>query len=205
MIGIIDIRLGNLSSVKNSVDSLFFENIIIQDPEKISSCSHVILPGVGSYKQGMTKIKDLNFYKPLKKFVDSGKPLLGICLGMQLFFSFGNEFENIEGLNFISGSVKKLQVKNKFKLPHVGWNTLNKIKDHYIMSGINEGIDVYFVHSFHCLPNDLNNVIARTNYSENFVSIVAKDNIIGTQFHPEKSIPLGTKILKNFLMWDGNC
>ena len=205
MIGIIDIRLGNLSSVKNAVDSLFFENIIIQDPKKISSCSHIILPGVGSYKQGMTKIKDLKFYKPLKKFVDSGKPILGICLGMQLFFSFGNEFENIEGLNFISGSVTKLQVKNKFKLPHVGWNTLNEIKDHYIMSGIKKGIDVYFVHSFHCLPNDLNNVIARTNYSENFVSIVAKDNIIGTQFHPEKSIPLGTKILKNFLMWDGNC
>ena len=119
MIGIIDIRLGNLSSVKNAVDSLFFENIIIQDPKKISSCSHIILPGVGSYKQGMTKIKDLKFYKPLKKFVDSGKPILGICLGMQLFFSFGNEFENIEGLNFISGSVTKLQVKNKFKLPHV--------------------------------------------------------------------------------------
>ena len=205
MIGIIDIGLGNLSSIKNAVETLFFDAQIIKSSRLIKDCTHLILPGVGSFKFGMNQINTFGWKSPIIDFVKSGKPVLGICLGMQLLFSYGDEFGHEKGLNLIPGNVKKLVQKEKYKLPHVGWNSFVNMTQHQILENINPEIDVYFVHSYHCIPDKNKYVLALTQFSETFVSIVGKENVFGTQFHPEKSYPTGIRFLKNFLNWNKIC
>ena len=152
MIGIIDIGLGNLSSIKKEINSLLFDVKIITKPDLVKNCSHLILPGVGSFKFGMKQIKNFGWEIPINDFVNSGKPILGICLGMQLLFTNGNEFGLEKGLNLISGDVVKLKQNKDYKFPHVGWNSFLNLKEHHLLKNINPDVDVYFVHSYHCIP-----------------------------------------------------
>lgn len=197
---ILDYGSGNVASVYNMLKFIKFEPEISNKKEKIKDASHIILPGVGSYKSGMDKIKkkipiDILENEILKK----GKPFLGICLGMQILSSVGYEFGKYEGLNWIEGEVKKLDVK-KYVLPHVGWNEVKVESNNSILfKNIKIDENFYFVHSYCFDSYNKENVLATSVYETKFTSVVRKDNIFGVQFHPEKSQKSGMKLLENFL------
>ena len=205
MIGIIDYGLGNLSSVLNAFKRITTEVEVFSDPKKTKIYSKLVLPGVGSFKSGMDLLKNKNWVPEIKSYVTTGKPLLGICLGMQLLFSKGEEDGVSEGLDLISGNVTKMKVHKNLKLPHVGWNNLIIKKKHPLFENIKEGIDFYFVHSYICIPHEKEDIQAEVFYGDNFVSCVAKKNVFGAQFHPEKSMPSGMILLKNFIEWKFEC
>ena len=200
MIGIIDYGLGNLSSVYNAFKKETEDVEIFNNPHLTKSYSKIILPGVGSFSTGMDFLQKQGWVKEIKNHVASGKYILGICLGMQLLFTVGEENGETDGLKIIDGSVKKMDIKNDLKLPHVGWNNLLFKNNHHIFDGIKSKVDFYFVHSYACFVSDKNNILAEFNYGDkNFTACVYKDNVIGTQFHPEKSLPSGLKLIKNFV------
>jgi|TARA_B110000027_G_C16113521_1_gene298999 imidazole glycerol-phosphate synthase subunit HisH len=198
MIGIIDYGIGNLSSVHNALERLSVKNEIFSDPNNISLYPKLILPGVGSFKLGMDLINKKGWGEKIKQRVKIGTPLLGICLGMQLLFTKGEEEGETEGLDLISGTVKKMNVNKNLKLPHVGWNNLIFKRSHNFFSGIVQENDFYFTHSYSCVMDNIEEVVAEFNYGNNFVACVQKKNIIGTQFHPEKSMTSGIRLLQNF-------
>jgi len=202
MIGIIDYGIGNLSSVHNALERLNVKSEIFSDPNKISLYSKLILPGVGSFKLGMNLIKKKGWSEEIKQRVKIGTPLLGICLGMQLLFTRGEEEGETEGLDLISGTVKKMIINKHLKLPHVGWNNLIFKRSHNFFSGIVQENDFYFTHSYSCVTDNTEDVVAEFDYGNNFVACVQKENIIGTQFHPEKSMNSGIRLLKNFSNWE---
>lgn len=202
MIGIIDYGLGNLFSVLNAFKKLNFEAEIFFEPEKINKYSKIILPGVGSFRKGIRNLNKNNWSLNIQKFIKSGKPLLGICLGMQLLFSEGEEEGVSHGLDIISGKVIKMDVGQGYKIPHVGWNSLIHLKKHNLFKDIKDNIDFYFVHSYSCAPDNKEDIVSNFKYGKNFTACVAKENVFGTQFHPEKSIPSGLTILKNFGNWN---
>ena len=204
MIGIIDYGLGNLSSVLNAFDSINCPAEIFDNPKNIKKYNHLVLPGVGSFEAGIKALKTKNWPEAIYEHTELKKPLLGICLGMQLFFSRGEEYGVHEGLGLIKGVVKKMQLKNHLKLPHVGWNNLVNMKSHSLLKGINDNIDFYFVHSHVCYPENSDSILAECNYGGTFTACVSKKNIFGTQFHPEKSAPSGIILLKNFYNWQGS-
>ena len=207
-IAIIDYESGNISSVINSFKKASTnQNIAIKievtsDLKTILSSDKIILPGQGSFKnctESLEKIKGLkdtlNEFAIIKK-----KPLFGICVGMQMFADVGYEETETKGLGWIAGKVSKIDNQNnKFKLPHIGWNEINIIKESKIFKDIKNKSHMYFVHSYEFIPEDKNVISATTDYSSNIVCSVEKENIFGTQFHPEKSDKLGLKIIENFL------
>lgn len=199
MIGIIDYGLGNLSSVKNAFKKVSDNVEVFDNPNLIKKYSKLVLPGVGSFRAGMKLLIEKKWNEKIEYFVKSGNYLLGICLGMQLLFK--NSFEDglTDGLNLIEGSVTKMKIDTKLKLPHVGWNSLVFKKEHVIFDNINKKTDYYFVHSYSCNPINKDLILADFSYGNNFTAVVGKDNLIGTQFHPEKSLPSGLQIIKNFI------
>lgn len=200
MIGIINYGMGNLGSVQNVLDYLNIPNKIIDNPEDIDNCSKLIIPGVGAFGQAMQRIEELGFSAKLRAWVISSKPLLGICLGMQLFFDTSFEHGEYKGLAFIAGSVRAFRdrIKN-LPVPHIGWNNSIKIKDDsLLLSGINNNESFYYVHSFYCDPIDLKFIAAQTDYGFSFTSVIEYGSLYGCQFHPEKSQKAGLKILENF-------
>jgi len=200
MIVIIDYKLNNLISIYNSVKNLEKNTIISSNKEDILNASKLILPGVGTYYEGMKNLKKLDLVDVILKRVEEDKiPILGICLGMQLLSSNGVEVQESEGLNLIKGCVKLLPSDDNSILPHVGWNEIVFKKDNNIFNGILNKKDFYFVHSYHFLPDSQDNILASSKHGKEFVSIINKDNIYGFQFHPEKSGKIGLKILENFL------
>ena len=202
---IVDYNSGNISSVINSFKEVARDKVNIEvtsDPNKIKSSDKVVLPGQGSFKScvdALNKIKGLTDI--LNEFaITNKKPLLGICVGLQMFADIGYEETETKGLGWISGKVSKIDNKNgKFKLPHIGWNQINIVKDSKIFQDIENNFHMYFVHSYEFIPNDKNVISATTDYSSNIVCSVEKENIFGTQFHPEKSDKIGLKIIDNFL------
>ena len=204
MIGIIDYGLGNLSSVLNAFNSINCRAEVFDNPKDIKKYMHLVLPGVGSFEAGIKALKTKNWPEAIYEHIELKKPLLGICLGMQLFFSRGEEYGVHEGLGLIKGVVKKIHLKNNLKLPHVGWNNLLNMKSHPLLKGIKDNIDFYFVHSHACHPEDKDSILAECNYGDTFAACVSKKNIFGTQFHPEKSAPSGIILLKNFYNWQGS-
>lgn len=198
MIAIIDYNMGNLASVKNAFDKLKIQSCIVKDTNNLQMYDKVLLPGVGAFKDAMEHLEQSGMIEPIKKFVASKKPLLGICLGMQLLFESSKEFGETRGLGLIEGHVKKFD-KSKFdkklKIPHMGWNVI-KTKNNPLFETLNNPY-LYFVHSFH-VECDSKYAIGTTNYGYDFVSAVQKDNIYGFQPHPEKSHDEGLQILKNF-------
>ena len=202
---IVDYNSGNISSVINSFNEVAQNNATIEvtsDLNKINSSDKIVLPGQGSFKScvdALNKISGLN--DALNEFViENKKPLLGICVGLQMFADIGYEETETKGLGWISGKVSKIDNRGgKFKLPHIGWNQINIVKDSKIFQNIENNSHMYFVHSYEFIPEDKSVISATTDYSSNIVCSVEKENIFGTQFHPEKSDKLGLKIINNFI------
>ena len=199
MIGIIDYGAGNLASVNNAFEHLGYEAIVFKEPEKILEFERVILPGVGSFHAAMENLTDIGWTDAIKKYADTNKPILGICLGMQLLFEQGDEHGLTDGLGLIDGSVVRLEPMKPNKIPHVGWNNLTHVKQHPLFEGIKPQVDFYFVHSYHCVANNADNILATCDFGDNFIASVAHNSIVGMQFHPEKSHKFGMKIIKQFL------
>ena len=204
-ITIVDYSSGNISSVINSFSEVCkskYKINVSSDLKIISISDKIVLPGQGSFKScvdSLNKIKGLN--ETLNQFVfDQKKLLLGICVGMQMFADVGYEENKTKGLGWISGKVSKIDNQNqKFKLPHIGWNEITITKDSSIFKNIDNKSHMYFVHSYEFIPEDKSVISSTTDYSTNIVCSVEKDNIFGTQFHPEKSDKLGLKLIENFI------
>ena len=199
MIGIIDYNMGNLASVYNACHLLDAKASIVKDPNELKKFDRVILPGVGAYGDAMEHLIETGMNEAVYEFAKSGKPMIGICLGMQLLFESSQEFGHSNGLGLIDGEVVKFdksKMHEDFKTPHMGWNTIVN-KEHPLFEGLHNPY-LYFVHSYHAVTSE-KNVIGTTTYGYEFVSAVNKDNIFGFQPHPEKSHDNGLKILKNFM------
>ena len=193
---IVDYNSGNISSVVNSFREVAKDKVSIEvtsDIKKIKSSDKIVLPGQGSFKSCVDALNSINgLIEILNEFVNNQKkPLLGICVGLQMFADVGYEETETKGLGWISGKVSKIDNQSgKFKLPHIGWNQINIVKDSKIYRNIENDSHMYFVHSYEFIPNDKNVISATTDYSSNIVCSVEKENIFGTQFHPEKVIKL---------------
>jgi glutamine amidotransferase len=207
-IAIIDYESGNISSIINSFKKVCTDQNteikieVTSDLKIISQSDKVILPGQGSFKNCIESLIKVNGLKDtLNEFaIIKKKPLLGICVGMQMFADNGFEEIKTKGLGWIPGNVKKIDNKNnKFKLPHIGWNELSFTSDSKLFKDIEEKSHVYFVHSYKFIPDDESHVSSKTSYSEEIIASVEKDNLFGTQFHPEKSDSVGLQIIKNFI------
>ena len=202
---IVDYKSGNISSVINSFNEVAQKKVKIEvtsNLKKIELSDKVVLPGQGSFKScidSLNKIEGL--VETLNEFaIHNKKPILGICVGLQMFADIGYEETETKGLGWISGKVKKIDNKDgKYKLPHIGWNEINIVKDSKILKDIKNKSHMYFVHSYEFMPYDKNTVSTIIDYSTKIVSSVEKDNLFGTQFHPEKSDKLGLKLINNFL------
>ena len=202
---IVDYNSGNISSVINSFKEVVKSKVNIEvtsDLKKIKSSDKVVLPGQGSFKSCVDALNRINgLTDSLNEFaINNKKPLLGICVGLQMFADIGYEETETKGLGWISGKVSKIDNQGgKFKLPHIGWNQINIVKDSKIFQNIENNSHMYFVHSYEFVPNEKNVISATTDYSSNIVCSVEKENIFGTQFHPEKSDKTGLKIINNFI------
>jgi glutamine amidotransferase len=202
---IVDYNSGNISSVINSFQEVAKDKVNIEvtsDLHKIKSSDKIVLPGQGSFKSCVDALNSIDgLVDTLNDFVNNKKkPLFGICVGLQMFADIGYEEKETKGLGWISGKVSKIDNQNgKFKLPHIGWNEINIIKDSKIFKNIKNNSHMYFVHSYEFVPEDKSVISALTDYSSSIVCSVEKENIFGTQFHPEKSVKIGLKIIDNFI------
>lgn len=202
---IIDYGSGNLKSVFNALDSIKNENqqiLISSNSSDLQDATHIILPGVGAFEDCMNGLLSCpSMVQEIKLQIKNGKPFLGICVGMQLLADIGYEDGKTVGLGLIPGEVKKMESDNgQLKIPHIGWNNLNILSSHPILSEIKDGDHVYFVHSYYFKTKNQSDVVAQVAYGSNKINaIIAKDNIVATQFHPEKSAVAGLKLLKNFI------
>lgn len=201
MIAIVDYNMGNLASVQNAFAKLGVSTVVESDPLKFSSYEKLILPGVGAFGDAMEHLRARNMINAIKDFAASKKPLLGICLGMQLLFESSEEFGVHEGLGLIKGKVVAFDTSrftSPLKVPHMGWNRMFT-KEHPLFRGLDEMHYLYFVHSFHVVCEDESDIIGESEYGYKFTSAVARENVMGIQPHPEKSHANGLKILENFI------
>ncbi len=198
MIAIIDYGAGNLQSVKKAFDFIGAESVITNDPKVILSADKILLPGVGSFGDAMDSMQKNGLVETVKECALSGKPFLGICLGLQLLFEESEESPGVKGLGIFKGKIKKFSSDMGLKIPHIGWNSLEIKQKNTIFKDIPENSYVYFVHSYYLHAEDENDIATVTNYGIDFHSAVGKNNIFATQFHPEKSGDVGLQILRNF-------
>ena len=207
MIGIVDYNMGNLASVINAFEKVGADIAVESDPSKLKNYDKLILPGVGAFGDAMEHLKENGMDRAVKEYAKSGKPLLGICLGMQLLFESSEEFGTTEGLGLIEGKVvafDESKFDHKLKVPHMGWNEMFQQpvgatpRGCPLFAGLNDEFSLYFVHSFHAVCDD-KYAIGKTYYGYEFVSAVNKNNIYGIQPHPEKSHENGLKIIENFV------
>ncbi len=204
MINIIDYEMGNLRSVEKAFEKLGFAARVSRRPEDIATADKLVLPGVGAFRDCITNLREGGFVEPLLTHVKSGKPLLGICVGMQMLFDESEEFGRHQGLGLIPGRVVRfpsgmIENDERLKVPHMGWNTISLQKASPIFKGIADGSFVYFVHSYYCAAENAEDVAASCTYGDvEFCASLWRDNIMATQFHPEKSQDIGLQIFKNF-------
>ena len=211
MIAIIDYQMGNLRSVEKAFLKVGGDATVTSDKNKIRRAKKVVLPGVGAFGDGMKELRKASFAEVIKDSIKEGKPFFGVCLGMQLLFEKSEEAPGVNGLGILEGAVKKFRFPKRYtlnairyKVPHMGWNQLRvkgqglRVKEN-ILNSIDDGVYVYFVHSYYCAPKDKNIITATTDYGINFASMIQKNNIYGCQFHPEKSQDAGLKILEKFV------
>ena len=199
MIAIIDYDAGNLKSVEKALVALGETPIVTRDREEILKADKAILPGVGSFGDAMEHLHRFDLVDVIKKFCASGKPFLGICLGLQLLFERSDETPGVEGLGILPGEILRIPDCKGLKIPHMGWNSLEITPNAKLFEGISNGAYVYFVHSYYLKAKDPSIVAATTNYSTLIHASVEKDNVFACQFHPEKSSEVGLHILKNFI------
>jgi len=203
MIGIIDYGMGNLRSVQKGFERVGAPAKIITHPEEIAACDKLVLPGVGAFKDAARTLRDMHLIAPILDFIGKGKPFLGICLGLQLLLDVSYEDGEYTGLGVIPGKVipfdfSEIQTQTRLKIPHMGWNQLSWDRPVPMRDGLEQGCSVYFVHSYYVAPRDDAVTATRTNYGIDFTSMIWKDNVFATQFHPEKSQKVGLKMLENF-------
>jgi glutamine amidotransferase len=212
-IGLLRTPIGNLKSVWNAVYELGFDPIFVDETSDFDSLTHLIIPGVGNFRAVMQELDARGLSDIVRDFAGSGRPTLGICVGMQLLAAIGTEGAASDGeegtvttgFGLIDARVDRLPADKQTPLPHVGWSTVEFRRPHPVTEGIKQGRDFYFVHSYAMHCNDEQASIGVTNYAVDFTSVVGKDNVVGFQFHPEKSQANGLKLLENFCRWDGTC
>jgi len=204
VIRIVDYGMGNLRSVQKALERLGFQAMLTQDPADVSAADGLILPGVGAFGAAMANLERLGLVGAVRDFAASGRPFLGICLGMQLLLSHSEEQGVFRGLDIIKGRVVRFfqpedagAATANLKVPHMGWNSLHKMPDCPLLDGVPEAASVYFVHSYYAVPPD-EAVAATTSYGIDFCSVIRKGNVFATQFHPEKSGAIGLRMLRNF-------
>ncbi|MEX0678146.1 MAG: imidazole glycerol phosphate synthase subunit HisH [Pirellulales bacterium] len=198
MIAIIDYQMGNLRSVQKGFEKVGHRATITSDPDALAQADKVVLPGVGAFGDAMAELERRELVEPIRRAVDSGKPFLGICLGLQLLFDVGYEHGTHKGLGILRGEVVRFDVPHGYKVPHMGWNQLAIRRPAPLLAGLADGVHCYFVHSYYVVPADANVVAAETDYPAPFCSVVWRDNLFATQFHPEKSQQHGLRMLANF-------
>jgi glutamine amidotransferase len=198
MITIVDYQMGNLRSVQKGVERIGGEATISSDPGEIANADKLILPGVGAFGDAMAEIRRRDLATPIRDFIDTGRPFLGICLGLQLLFERGYEHGEHEGLGVLAGDVVRFDLPKSFKVPHMGWNTVTKRSDAPILADTPDGTHFYFVHSFYVRPADPNVIALESDYGGKFCAMVWRDNLFATQFHPEKSQNDGLRLLNAF-------
>ncbi len=204
MIAIIDYQMGNLRSVQKGFEKVGYEATITSDPAVLTRADKVVLPGVGAFGDAMAELKRRKLVDPIRQAVDSGKPFLGICLGLQLLFDVGYEGERQEGLGILRGEVVRFEPPREdsdaphYKVPHMGWNQLAIRRRAPLLEGLEDAVHCYFVHSYYVVPGDPAVIATETSYPTPFCSMIWRDNLFATQFHPEKSQQNGLRMLKNF-------
>ncbi len=203
MIALIDYGISNLRSVQKAFEHLGTEATLVDTPDRIAQADRLILPGVGAFPAGLQGLRERGLIEPIRQAARDGKPLLGICLGMQLLFESSDEMGETQGLGLLPGKVARIGRQSSavrgLKVPHMGWNQLDIVREHPLVRGLASGSYAYFVHSYAVYPDQREIVLATTDYGGAFASIVGRDNVCGLQFHPEKSQAVGLKLLKNFL------
>ena len=201
MIAIVDYGMGNLRSVSKAFEAVGHEALVTRDRATIKNASHVVLPGVGAFGDCMANLERFDLVEPIRSTIQSGKPFLGICLGLQLLFAESEEFGLHKGLGIIPGKVRKFVFDPTLKVPHMGWNQVNIQRASPLFDGIADGSNWYFVHSYFVDPTDRTVTATTTTYGIPFVSSIWRENIVACQFHPEKSQSVGLRLIKNFGEW----
>lgn len=201
MIAIIDYGMGNLRSVHKAFEAVGHQAVVTREARIIADASHVVLPGVGAFGDCMANLARYELIDPIRAAIQTGKPFMGICLGLQLLFTESEEFGNHKGLDIISGKVRRFDLGPVLKVPHMGWNDIQIVRSAPLFEGIQTGSHCYFVHSYYVEPADGGVVAATTAHGCSFASAVWKDNIVACQFHPEKSQEVGLGMIKNFGAW----
>jgi glutamine amidotransferase len=190
--------MGNLRSVQKAFEKLGHAAEIVRSPAEVARASKLVLPGVGAFRDAIGELNRLDLSRPVVDHIAAGKPFLGVCLGLQLLFDVSYEDGEWRGLGVVPGEVVRFKSQADLKIPHMGWNELIIDRPNRLLAGIPEPLSVYFVHSYHVVPREASVIAARTDYGGPFVSMIAKDNLFATQFHPEKSQQVGLKLLENF-------
>ncbi len=213
MIALIDYGISNLRSVQKAFAHLGVDVTLVDTPDQLARAERLILPGVGAFRAGMAGLRARGLIEPIRQAVARGTPLMGICLGMQLLFEASDELGDTEGLALLPGRVTRIRqganahsslaTRHSLKIPHMGWNQLDVVRDHPLVRGLASGAYAYFVHSYAVYPEQADIVMATTDYGGPFASIVGRGNIFGLQFHPEKSQAVGLRLLQNFLEMSG--
>ncbi len=206
MIAIVDYGMGNLHSVQKALERVGYPATLTSDPGVIQNAAGLVLPGVGAFQKAMESLQALGLAKPIIGFIESGRAFLGICLGLQLLFSEGEEFGIHKGLGLFRGRVVRFAVADlnpsgspsNLKVPHMGWNAIHICHAGWALQGIEEGTHFYFVHSYYPVPQDAKIIATTTDYGGEFVSSIAQGNLFACQFHPEKSQAAGLRLLENF-------
>ena len=195
-VAIIDYGVGNLRSVEKAFAATGCEAIVSRDETELRAAERLVLPGVGSFAACMKALSERGFDRLVRERVEAGVPLLGVCVGMQLLFDESNEFGSTPGLGLLRGRVRRFETE--LVVPQVGWNRIHQRLPHVLFDGVADGAFCYFVHSFYCQPADESVIAGETEYGAPYASVVAKENICGVQFHPEKSQDVGLRMLRNF-------
>jgi glutamine amidotransferase len=195
---IIDYGMGNLRNVQKGFEKIGFEAELTRSKKEIEKASAIVLPGVGAFKDCMENLERYGLIEPLLRSIEKGKPYLGICLGLQILYSESEEFGSHKGLDLIKGKVVRFRPDPEHKVPHMGWNTIEKEKEVPMLQGVESGDFFYFVHSYYVIPEEAKWISTFTTYGKPFVSSIWKENLFATQFHPEKSQQKGLRVLENF-------